>query len=82
MARRASGTQGAAKPAGSGSQNPQKFNLHQHIAAVQRQMGTHFSPEGKQPGDIAWTGPCENGSQMVCRFDQDMQPSDCKPEPC
>ena len=59
-----------------------KFNLHQHIAELQRQMGTHYSPAGQAPNDVAWRGPCENGTQMVCRFDDDMQPSKCAPEPC
>jgi hypothetical protein len=41
------------------------FNLHEHIAGLQRQMGT-----------------CENGKQMVCKFDDSMMPSDCSPENC
>jgi hypothetical protein len=58
------------------------FNLHEHIAGLQRQMGTHFSAENKSPGDVAWKGPCENGKQMVCKFDDSMMPSDCSPENC
>jgi hypothetical protein len=58
------------------------FILHEHIAALQRQMGTHFSAENKGPGDVAWKGPCENGKQMVCKFNDSMMPSDCGPENC
>jgi len=58
------------------------FNLHKHLAEMQQKMGMLQSPDGKKPGDIAWEGPCENGTRMVCRFDADMQPSICKPESC
>jgi hypothetical protein len=58
------------------------FNLHQHLANLQLQMGIFHSPEGKKPGDVAWRGPCEGKTQMVCRFDNDMQPSNCGPEKC
>jgi hypothetical protein len=64
------------------SKKDKSFSLHEHIAELQRQMGTHFSPNGRNPGDVAWRGPCENGKQMVCRFDDSMMPSLCGPEPC
>jgi hypothetical protein len=58
-----------------GGKKGKKFNLHSHIAELQRQMGTHFSPRGQSPGGVAWKGPCENGTQMVCRFDDAMMPT-------
>jgi hypothetical protein len=60
----------------------EEFNLHRHLANLQLQMGTFHSPGGKKPGDVAWEGPCEGGTHMVCRFDADMQPSNCGPEKC
>jgi hypothetical protein len=64
------------------TRRPKAFDLHSHLANLQRQMGTLYSTAGQGPGDVAWRGPCEGGTQMVCRFDRDMLPTDCKPEPC
>jgi hypothetical protein len=34
------------------------------------------------PGDIAWVGPCEHGVRIVCYYDEDMKPTDCRMAPC
>ena len=44
--------------------------------------GVHISPKHAAPGDVAWIGPCENGTRIVCYFDENMDPSDCHNQPC
>ena len=52
------------------------------MAASARSQGVHLSTSGAQPGDIAWAGPCVNGNRIVCYYDQNMNPSDCRNQPC
>lgn len=51
-------------------------------SAAARAMGAHLSPANAKPGDIAYIGPCENGTRIVCYYDANMLPSDCRSQPC
>jgi hypothetical protein len=45
--------------------------------------GANISSSNAQPGDIAWVGPCEStGTRVVCYYDANMNPSDCRNQPC
>jgi hypothetical protein len=47
------------------------------------EKGAHLSPKEAKPGDIAWMGPCEStGTRVICYYDQNMDPSDCRNVPC
>lgn len=52
------------------------------ISAAEKRKGTHFSRTDAKPGDIAWMGPCDDGSRIVCYYDDNMDPSDCRNQPC
>jgi hypothetical protein len=48
-----------------------------------RSNAIEFSKRNAKPGDIAWIGPCEDtGTRIVCYYDANMDPSDCKNERC
>jgi hypothetical protein len=59
----------------------QQFSLKK-LSAAKRNKGAHLSSDNAKPGDIAWVGPCENGSRIVCYYDENMNPSDCRNQPC
>jgi hypothetical protein len=51
--------------------------------ALLHEKGAHLSPNGAKPGDIAWVGPCEStGTRVICYYDRNMDPSDCRNVPC
>ncbi len=53
------------------------------LSSTQRAKGTTFSKSDAEPGDIAWSGPCEeSGTHVVCYYDENMDPSICRNEPC
>ncbi len=52
------------------------------VTAAQRAKGAHFAAEGAKPGDVAWVGPCQGGTRIVCYYNSDMQPSDCRNQSC
>jgi hypothetical protein len=65
------------------------------VASVSKQMGhpkvpkpesfakgVHISPKHAAPGDVAWVGPCEGKTRIVCYYDENMDPSDCRNQPC
>ena len=59
------------------------FNLSSFTASHAAKAGTHLSPSNAKPGDVAWVGPCEEGgTRIVCYYDQNMDPSDCRNQPC
>ena len=45
-------------------------------------QGVHLSTNNAKPGDVAWVGPCVNGNRIVCYYDQNMDPSDCRNQSC
>jgi hypothetical protein len=46
-------------------------------------LGANISASNAKPGDVAWVGPCEaSGTRVVCYYDQNMNPSDCRNQPC
>ena len=47
-----------------------------------RNRGLMISAASARPGDIAWAGPCINGMRIVCYYDVNMDPSDCRNVPC
>jgi hypothetical protein len=66
-----------------GHQKAGNFNLAHAMADLSNKMGTHFSATNAKPGDVAWSGPCEaSGTRVVCYYDADMQPTDCRNVPC
>jgi len=44
--------------------------------------GAHLSPKHAAPGDVAWIGPCDGNTRVVCYYDENMDPSDCRNQPC
>lgn len=50
--------------------------------AADRAKGAHLSSSTAKPGDVAYIGPCENGTRIVCYYDQNMLPSNCRSQPC
>jgi hypothetical protein len=44
--------------------------------------GVNISQKHAAPGDVAWIGPCEGGNRIVCYFDENMDPSDCRNQSC
>jgi hypothetical protein len=44
--------------------------------------GVHISQKHAAPGDVAWVGPCEGQTRIVCYYDENMDPSDCRNQPC
>jgi hypothetical protein len=44
--------------------------------------GVQLSQQHAAPGDIAWIGPCNNGTRIVCYYDDNMDPKDCRNQPC
>ena len=53
------------------------------VRAQNSHVGTHLSSNNANPGDVAWIGPCEaSGTRIICYYDQNMDPSDCKDVPC
>jgi hypothetical protein len=73
-------THAAAKKAGHAP--AQSFSLWSEMAEVSRRLGTHFPPQEASLGHIAWEGPCEGGTKVVCYYDEDMQPTRCFNVPC
>jgi hypothetical protein len=42
-----------------------------------------FSKAQARPGDVAFIGPCEpTGTRVICFYDENMDPSDCRNVPC
>jgi hypothetical protein len=52
------------------------------MTASEKKNRMHFSRRDAKPGDIAWAGPCVNGNRIVCYYDPNMDPSDCRNQPC
>lgn len=44
--------------------------------------GLSLSHQHAAPGDIAWVGPCEGNTRIVCYYDENMDPSRCTNQPC
>jgi hypothetical protein len=44
--------------------------------------GVHLAAQHAAPGDVAWIGDCKNGVRLVCYYDDNMDPSDCRNQPC
>jgi hypothetical protein len=62
-------------------------DVHKHAkvpmpSAKDMAGGTHMSVQGAQVGDVAYVGPCEAGTRIVCYYDQNLDPSDCRNQPC
>jgi hypothetical protein len=52
-------------------------------SALVHAKGAHISSNNAQPGDVAWVGPCEStGTRVVCYYDKNLDPSDCRNQPC
>lgn len=61
----------------------ESFNLAKLTADLAKQAGTHFSAKTASEGDVAWVGPCEEGgTRVVCYYDKNLDPSDCRNQPC
>jgi hypothetical protein len=58
-----------------------KLSLKTMVKA-DKEAGVVFSKASAQPGDIAWMGPCVGGRRIVCYFDENMDPSDCRSQSC
>ncbi len=66
-----------------GHAKTENFSLGKAMADLSNKMGTHFAAANAKPGDIAWVGPCEaSGTRVVCYYDEAMQPTDCRNQPC
>jgi len=64
-----------------GHSKASNFNLVS-LGHEEKQKGVHMSAQGAKPGDVAWMGPCVAGIRIVCYYDQNMDPSDCRNQPC
>lgn len=53
------------------------------LSRREKQRWTQVSPKFARPGDVAWVGPCEDsGTRIVCYYDDNLDPSDCRNERC
>lgn len=53
------------------------------LTASRRKLGVEVSPANAKPGDIAWIGPCEaTGTRVVCYYDANLDPTDCRNQRC
>jgi hypothetical protein len=64
-----------------GHERARNFSIND-LTAAEKKHWTQLSPKHAKPGDVAWTGPCIDGIRIVCYYDANMDPSDCRNHSC
>lgn len=58
------------------------FDDQQRATLLKEKLPFSTGGSSAAPGNVAYIGPCDNGFQLACYYDQNMVPSDCRHISC